>query len=54
MSTRAIELLLLPEDEVCLILDVGCGSGLSGAVLDEQGHHWIGMDISKSMLGIFF
>ena len=27
-------------------------SGLSGEVLDEQGHFWIGMDISPSMLKI--
>lgn len=30
MCERAIELLALPEDETCLILDIGCGSGLSG------------------------
>lgn len=52
MSERAYELLLLPEDETCLVLDVGCGSGLSGSVLDEHGHHWIGIDISKSMLDV--
>lgn len=28
-----------------------CGSGLSGEVLTEQGHYWVGFDISKSMLG---
>lgn len=28
-----------------------CGSGLSGEALTEQGHHWVGMDISSSMLG---
>lgn len=52
MSERAYELLLMPEDEACLILDVGCGSGLSGSVLEENGHHWIGIDISKSMLDV--
>lgn len=50
MSERAIELLLLP-DEPCFLLDVGCGSGLSGSVLEDQGHFWVGMDISPSMLG---
>jgi 18S rRNA (guanine1575-N7)-methyltransferase len=34
-----------------LILDVGCGSGLSGEILSEEGHLWIGMDIAPSMLG---
>lgn len=52
MSERALELLLLPEDQPCLVLDIGCGSGLSGAVLDENGHQWIGIDISPSMLNI--
>lgn len=52
MAERAYELLLIPEDETSLILDVGCGSGLSGSVLEENGHHWIGIDISKAMLDI--
>lgn len=52
MAQRAYELLLLPEDEKCLVLDIGCGSGLSGSVLDENGHQWIGIDISKSMLDV--
>lgn len=54
MSERAIELLLLPEDTPCLLLDIGCGSGLSGSVLEDQGHAWVGMDISSSMLGNLF
>nr|XP_054773028.1 probable 18S rRNA (guanine-N(7))-methyltransferase [Lytechinus pictus] len=52
MSERAIELLSLPEDTPSFILDIGCGSGLSGEALTEQGHHWVGMDISSSMLDI--
>lgn len=32
---------------------VGCGSGLSGETLSENEHHWIGLDISKSMLGLW-
>lgn len=51
MSERAIELLLLPENQPCFLLDIGCGSGLSGSVLEEQGHVWVGMDISTAMLG---
>lgn len=50
MCERAIELLLLPEDDSCLLLDIGCGSGLSGSVLEDQGHIWIGVDISPAML----
>ncbi|CAH4027707.1 probable 18S rRNA (guanine-N(7))-methyltransferase [Pieris brassicae] len=52
MTERCIELLLLPEDTPCLLLDIGCGSGLSGTVLEENGHMWIGMDISQAMLDV--
>ncbi|KAH0954060.1 hypothetical protein HN011_009424 [Eciton burchellii] len=52
MCRRAIELLLLPEDQSCLLLDIGCGSGLSGDVLENEGHTWIGMDISSAMLNV--
>ncbi|XP_063676816.1 probable 18S rRNA (guanine-N(7))-methyltransferase [Bolinopsis microptera] len=52
MSARAIELLNLPEDQPSFILDVGCGSGLSGEGITEAGHYWVGMDISPSMLEI--
>ena len=40
MSERALELLALPADRPCMVLDIGCGSGLSGECLDEQGHFW--------------
>ncbi|XP_027332402.1 18S rRNA (guanine-N(7))-methyltransferase RID2-like isoform X1 [Abrus precatorius] len=53
LSERALELLALPDDGVPkLLLDIGCGSGLSGETLSESGHHWIGLDISPSMLNI--
>ncbi|CAK9089121.1 Probable 18S rRNA (guanine-N(7))-methyltransferase (Bud site selection protein 23 homolog) (Williams-Beuren syndrome chromosomal region 22 protein homolog) [Durusdinium trenchii] len=51
MTERALELLLLP-DRPCLLLDVGCGSGISGETLSEAGHLWVGYDISPSMLRI--
>lgn len=56
MTLRALELLDLKSPS--LILDVGCGSGLSGEILSsvepEDGgpHTWIGMDVSPSMLDI--
>lgn len=53
MSERAMELLLLPEEDSCMLLDIGCGSGISGGVLEDQGHYWIGIDISSAMLGKF-
>eukprot|EP00386_Alphamonas_edax_P006596 GDKI01021308.1.p1 GENE.GDKI01021308.1~~GDKI01021308.1.p1 ORF type:complete len:278 (+),score=75.95 GDKI01021308.1:110-943(+) len=52
MSERCIELLMLPKDSNCLVLDIGCGSGISGGVLSEQGHFWVGLDISESMLDV--
>ena len=52
MSDRAIEMLALPEDEPSMILDVGCGSGLSGECLTENGHFWVGVDISEAMLDV--
>jgi 18S rRNA (guanine1575-N7)-methyltransferase len=52
MSYRAVELLNLPEGQTCYILDIGCGSGLSGEVLEESDHIWVGMDISPAMLEI--
>jgi len=52
MSERALELLALPEDEPCLLLDLGCGSGLSGECIEDQGHMWVGLDISQAMLDI--
>ena len=51
MADRALELLALPGDsKMRLILDLGCGSGLSGSVISKAGHYWVGVDISQSML----
>ncbi|OXB56087.1 hypothetical protein ASZ78_007941 [Callipepla squamata] len=52
MAARAVELLALPEGRPCLLLDVGCGSGLSGEHISEKGHCWIGVDISRAMLDV--
>lgn len=51
MTYRALELLNLPEDQPAFLLDIGCGSGLSGEILEEEGYIWAGMDIAPSMLG---
>ncbi|KAK9460387.1 S-adenosyl-L-methionine-dependent methyltransferase [Lipomyces oligophaga] len=51
MTLRALDLLSLPPHQH--ILDIGCGSGLSGEILSQEGDHiWAGMDISPSMLGV--
>ncbi|EPR62822.1 methyltransferase [Toxoplasma gondii RUB] len=57
LTDRALELLLLPvaaegsgETQPSLLLDLGFGSGISGARLAEKGHFVVGVDISKCML----
>ncbi|GAA5981978.1 hypothetical protein JCM5350_006586 [Sporobolomyces pararoseus] len=45
------------EEEVVLsrpsfLLDIGAGSGLSGEILTEEGHEWVGMDVSGGMLEV--
>lgn len=59
MTERCIELLALPpssiDDELpvpSLLLDIGCGSGLSGEILSEYGHQWVGVDIAPAMLQV--
>lgn len=50
ITERAIELLRL--NELSYVLDIGCGSGLSGQVLEEKGHVWVGCDVSRDMLNV--
>jgi 18S rRNA (guanine1575-N7)-methyltransferase len=54
ITERAIELLRLPplSEKPSFVLDVGCGSGLSGKVLEEHGHVWVGCDVSRDMLNV--
>ena len=42
LTERALELLALPDDGIPrLLLDLGCGSGLSGEELTNRGHMWV-------------
>lgn len=42
LTERALELLALPDDGMPrLLLDLGCGSGLSGEELTNRGHMWV-------------
>lgn len=52
MTERAIQLLDLPEGTPAIILDIGCGSGISCHILEEQGHTAVGLDISRDMLSL--
>ena len=35
-----------------VLLDLGCGSGMSGKVVSQHGHVWFGCDISPDMLAL--
>jgi 18S rRNA (guanine1575-N7)-methyltransferase len=52
MAARCLELLALPPGRPSLLLDVGCGSGLSGDAIEGAGHSWVGVDVSPSMLEV--
>lgn len=52
MTYRALELLNIPSSQPVFLLDIGCGSGLSGEILDEEGYVWAGVDIAPSMLQV--
>lgn len=42
LTERALELLALPDDGTPkYILDLGCGSGLSGECLTDANHIWL-------------
>eukprot|EP00825_Cyclidium_porcatum_P049766 TRINITY_DN866_c0_g1_i10.p1 TRINITY_DN866_c0_g1~~TRINITY_DN866_c0_g1_i10.p1 ORF type:complete len:338 (+),score=54.02 TRINITY_DN866_c0_g1_i10:126-1139(+) len=52
LTERAVELLNLKTSETNLILDIGCGSGLSGDILTDMGQIWVGIDISRDMMNV--
>ena len=54
LTERCMELINLDDKDLepQFVLDLGCGSGLSGEVLSELGHIWTGIDISDSMLHV--
>lgn len=35
-----------------MLLDLGCGSGMSGSIIAAAGHAWVGFDISLNMLAL--
>jgi 18S rRNA (guanine1575-N7)-methyltransferase len=49
LAERALHLLDLRQPGA-MLLDLGCGTGFSGAPLERAGHAWIGLDVSEYML----
>lgn len=49
LTDRALELLELPESAI-LLLDIGCGTGISTHYLNECGYLTCGVDVSMEML----
>ena len=52
LTERALQLLAFLPSTSALLLDIGCGSGISGEVLTEAGHSWVGVDIAEYMLQV--
>jgi 18S rRNA (guanine1575-N7)-methyltransferase len=52
LTERAIEILAIPDGKPRMLLDIGAGTGISGMVLSEYAHMWVGTDISKGMLNV--
>lgn len=53
LTERALELLALPTDGVPrMLLDLGCGSGLSGEALSDNGHIWTVRRFCQLVLGL--
>ena len=52
LASRALEILAIPEGKQKLLLDIGAGTGISGSILSETGHMWVGTDISRGMLDV--
>ena len=52
MADRCLEMLCLEANEPAYVLDLGCGSGISGEAITDAGYEWVGVDISHSMLSV--
>ncbi|KAI5190640.1 18S rRNA (guanine1575-N7)-methyltransferase [Nematocida sp. AWRm77] len=50
ITERCLEIIKNPEG--ALILDVGCGSGISTEKILDSGNYVVGIDISREMLGL--
>ena len=52
LTERALEILAIPPAKQRLLLDIGAGTGISGSILSENEHMWVGTDISGGMLNV--
>lgn len=52
LTERSLEILAIPPGKQRLLLDIGAGTGISGSVLSENEHMWVGTDISLGMLKV--
>ena len=52
ITSRCLEMMDLPKDHPSYLLDIGCGSGISSEIIQNNGHYWVGCDISRDMLEI--
>jgi 18S rRNA (guanine1575-N7)-methyltransferase len=50
LTEHALELLNLDSSMPLFVLDIGCGSSISGEVIRENGHISCGVDIAREML----
>jgi SAM-dependent methyltransferase len=53
LASRCLELLhrgSIAEHQ--LLLDLGCGSGLSAKMMESAGHTWLGIDVAREMLSL--
>jgi predicted TPR repeat methyltransferase len=51
-TPRILEILKQHQIDSGLIVDLGCGSGLSAEILTQAGYQVLGIDVSKAMVAI--
>jgi predicted TPR repeat methyltransferase len=51
IRTREVAI-FISASQPCLVLDLGCGSGLSGECLEDNGHYWYTISLISILLPI--
>lgn len=52
LTLECLKLLGPFTDSGCIVVNIGCGSGLCGRVLSDRDIPWVGADVSEHMLGL--